>query len=155
MRINPLGDGDLRSNKIEEKKKTSKKRKKGKGVEEKGGFFEILSDSEVNFLEKRLQELVDDIVEAGNDLARSPTLGNLERYRSKIREFLKLLEKRLYKISGKVDLETKKPKLHVVVEEINDRLEEIAKALFEAEKPTINIAAKVGEINGLILDIYE
>ena len=153
MRINPLGDGDLRSNKIE-RKKTIRKGKKAKRSEEKG-FFEILSESELDLLEERLQILVDEIVEAGNELVRSPTPSNLEEYKSKIKDFLKLIEKKLYKISGKMDLKTNMPKLHVVVEEINEKLEELAKALFEAEKGTLNIAAKVGEINGLILDIYE
>ncbi len=153
MRINPLGDGDLRSNKVE-RKKTIRKGKKTERSEGKG-FFEILSESELDLLEERLQILVDEIVEAGNELVRSPTPSNLEEYKSKIKDFLKLIEKKLYKISGKMDLKTNMPKLHVVVEEINEKLEELAKALFEAEKGTLNIAAKVGEINGLILDIYE
>ncbi len=155
MRINPLGDGDLRSSKVESKKTSKKGKKKISGDKEKVGFFEILDETEAELLEKKLEKMVDEIIEAGNDLARSPTPRNLERYKEKIREFLKLIEKRLYKISGKIDIETKRPKLHVIAEKINEKLEELARALFQAEKPTMEIAAKVGEINGLILDIYE
>ena len=153
MRINPLGDGDLKSNKVEEKKKAKKKGKKYSSGVEDVGFFDVLEDVELEVIEKRLAELVDEIVEAGNELSRSPTRRNLEKYKRKIKEFLQLVEKKLYKLSGKVDLETRRPKLHVVVEEINERLEELTKALIEAEKPTINLAARVGEINGLIIDL--
>jgi len=153
VRINPLGDGDLKSNKVEEKKKAKKKGKKYTSGVEDVGFFDVLEDVELEVIERRLAELVDEIVEAGNELSRSPTRRNLERYKRKIKEFLQLVEKKLYKLSGKVDLETRRPKLHVVVEEINERLEELTKALIEAEKPTINLAARVGEINGLIIDL--
>jgi uncharacterized protein YaaR (DUF327 family) len=155
VRINPLEDGDLKSNKIEENKKAGKKgKKKHKTVEEKG-FFEILDDTEADLLEEKIQELVEDIIEAGNELARSPTQKNLMVYKEKIKQFLKLIEKKMYRVSGKMDLETSQPKLHVVVEKVNEKLEELAKALFASERPTLNIAARVGEINGLILNLLK
>ena len=156
MRINPLGESDIKgSGKIEGKKKSSGKGKKRyKTIEEKS-FFEILDDAEVEELERKLQEIVEEIIDAGNELARSPTMKNLKVYKSKIKKFLKLIEKRLYKISGKMDLESSSPKLHVVAEKVNEKLEEIANALFSSERPTLNIAARVGEINGLILDLLK
>ncbi len=153
MRINPLGDGDVKSTKVEEKKKAKKKGFHHKKIVDDVGFFEVLDDVELEALERRLAELVDEIIEAGNDLARSPTRRNLEKYKKKIKEFLKLVEKKLYKLSGRMDLESKKPKLHVVAEEVDKRIAEIAEAVFKAERPTLNIAARVGEINGLILDL--
>ncbi len=153
MRINPLGDGDFKSTKVEEKKKAKKKGFHHKKIVDDVGFFEVLDDVELEALERRLAELVDEIIEAGNDLARSPTRRNLEKYKKKIKEFLKLVEKKLYKLSGRMDLESKKPKLHVVAEEVDKRIAEIAEAVFKAERPTLNIAARVGEINGLILDL--
>ncbi|WP_297510618.1 YaaR family protein [Thermococcus sp.] len=155
MRINPLGDGDLKSGKVEEKKKASKKKgRRYKSVEEKS-FFEVLSDAEAEELEKKIQELVEGIIEAGNELARSPTPRNLEIYKERIKKFLKLVEKKMYRVSGKMDLETSQPKLHVVVEKVNEKLEELAHALFSSERPTLNIAARVGEINGLILNLLK
>ncbi len=153
MRINPLGDGDLKSEKIEEKKRAKRKKKKGAFGVEEPGFFDVLEDVELKALEERLAELVDEIVDAGNELSRSPTRRNLERYKRKVKEFLQLVEKKLYKLSGRMDLETRKPKLHVIVEEINEKLDELTKALLEAERPTLNLAARVGEINGLIIDL--
>ncbi len=44
--------------------------------------------------------------------------------------------------------------LHVVAREINQRLEQIAKDLIEAEKGAIMLAAKVQEIYGLLMDLY-
>ncbi len=155
LRINPLGDGDLRSGKVEEKKKAGKKGKRRyKTIEEKS-FFEVLDDAEAEELERKIQELVEGIIEAGNELARSPTPKNLSVYKDRIKRFLKLLEKKMYRVSGKMDMETRQPKLHIVVEKVNEKLEELAKALFSSERPTLSIAARVGEINGLILDLLK
>ncbi len=156
MRINPLGDKDIEgSRKVEEKKKSSKKRRKYRKAVEEKSFFEVLDDTEIEELEKNLQEIVEGIIKAGNELSRSPTPRNLDIYKEKIKRFLKLIGRKLYRISGKMDLESGSPKIHVVVEKVNEKLEEIADALFSSEKPTLNIAARVGEINGLILDLLK
>ena len=92
---------------------------------------------------------------AGNELVRSPTPQNLSKYKEAIKKFLKLIEKKLYKISGRLDTSTGAPRLHIVVEKIDEKLKELAEAIFSSERATINLASKVEEINGLILDLYK
>ena len=153
MRINPLGDSELRSNKIEEKRKLKKKSKYGRHSINEPDFFDVFEDVEVEALEKRLNEMIDAIIRAGNDLARSPTKKNLAKYKERIREFLKFVEKKLYKVADNMDFSTNKPRLHVIAEKIDEKLEDLTNALLAAERPTLNIMARVGEINGLILDL--
>ena len=153
MRINPLEDGDLKSTGIEGKKKLLKKSKVKSS--EKASFFDVLEEAEAEELEKNLSLLVDEIVASGNELVRSPTPQNLSRYKEAIKKFLKLIEKKLYKISERVDTSTGAPRLHVIVEKIDEKLKELAEAVFSSERVTINLASKVEEINGLILDLYK
>jgi len=153
MRINPLENSEIRSNKVEEKRKLKKKSKYGKRSVNEPDFFDVFEDAEAEALEKRLNEMVDAIIQAGNDLARSPTKRNLTKYKEKIREFLKFVEKKLYKIADNMDFTADKPRLHVIAEKIDRKLEELTNALLAAERPTLNIMARVGEINGLILDL--
>jgi len=153
VRINPLEDGDLKSSGIEKKKKLLKKSRVKSP--EKVSFFDVLEEAEAEELEKKISLIVDEIVSTGNELVRSPTPQNLSKYKEAIKKFLKLIEKKLYKISGKLDTSTGAPRLHIVVEKIDEKLKELAETIFSSERATINLASKVEEINGLILDLYK
>lgn len=106
-------------------------------------------------IRKTIEELVNEVVEAGNDFVRSPTQDNLKKYKERIKNILKYVEKNLYKIAGKYDFNVSQPRLHIIAEQIDERLMQISSLLMEAEKDTIKLAQKVGEINGLLFDIYK
>ncbi|HOJ88037.1 MAG TPA: YaaR family protein [Pseudothermotoga sp.] len=148
MRINPLEDGNFKSSEVKRKKQI-----KSKALSEisRSGFFEILEDVEEEKIDELLEDLIKKVVNTGNELVRSPTQENFKNYRESIKEFLKLIEKRLYKVGRQLSNDID---LHVVAREINQRLEQIAKDLIEAEKGAIMLAAKVQEIYGLLMDLY-
>lgn len=113
-----------------------------------------MKDISVEQFEKLLKEALEEVIESGNELVRSPTPSNLKRYKNAIKEFLKLVEKKLYKLSGSFDMTSGKAKLHVVVEEVNEKLMDLAEKIMKNEWQTINLAARIEEINGLILNLY-
>lgn len=154
MRIDPTGDPKIKNEAIKKKKKAKKKNKVG-FANETPGFFDVLLDVEEEKINAELERIVNEILDAGNDFVRSPTPDSLRRYKEKIKKFLKLIEKKMYKLSGKLDYNTNTPRLHVVVEEIDNKLQNLAEKLITTEAGTINFAAKVEEINGLILDLYK
>jgi len=134
-----------------EKVKRSGKRSTKK---EATGFFEVLSEKECELLEERLQETLSEILDSGNAFVRSPTERNLKRYKEAIKRFLMLLEKRLYRIKDSYDVRQKRVRLNQIAEVVDERLKEIAERLMENERSTLNFAARVDEINGLLLDLY-
>lgn len=148
VRINPLEDGNFKSSEVKRKKQI---KSKSLGEVSKSGFFEILEDVEEERLDELLEQLIKKVINAGNELVRSPTQENFKNYRESIKEFLKVIEKRLYKIGRQI---SKDIDLHVVGQEIDQRLEQIAKDLIEAEKGAIMLAARVQEIYGLLMDLY-
>ncbi|HEY8543140.1 MAG TPA: DUF327 family protein, partial [Pseudothermotoga sp.] len=117
MRIDPLEDGKFKSSEVKRKKQI-----KSKGLSEvsKSGFFEILEDVEEEKLDELLEQLIKKVVNSGNELVRSPTQENFKNYRESVKEFLKVIEKRLYKVGKQV---SKDIDLHVVGQEIDQRLE--------------------------------
>ncbi|PLV57184.1 YaaR family protein [Thermotoga sp. SG1] len=151
MRIDPLGGESLKNQEVKGKKS---KRTSRTGEVEKKEFFDIMKDISVEQFEKLLEEAVEEVIESGNELVRSPTPSNLKRYKNAIREFLKLVEKKLYKLSGSFDMTSGKAKLHVVVEEVNEKLMNLTEKIMKNEWQTINLAARIEEINGLILNLY-
>jgi len=151
VRIDPLGGESLKNQEVKGKK--SKKTSRT-GKIERREFFDIMRDVSVEQFEKLLEEAVEEVIESGNELVRSPTPSNLKRYKNAIKEFLKLVEKRLYKLSGSFDMTTGRAKLHVVVEEVNEKLMDLTEKIMKNEWQTINLAARIEEINGLILNLY-
>jgi len=136
-------------------KKVKKAKKHGKKEKiESAGFLDVLSEAELKNLEEKIEESVDEVLSTGNVFARSPTRKNFEAYKQAIKKFLKLIEKRLYKMKEGVDVRSGRTRLNMVAEIVDEKLMEIAKRLFENEKSTLGFAAKVEEIKGLLLDLY-
>jgi Uncharacterized protein conserved in bacteria len=61
-------------------------------------FFEVLEEAEEEKLDELLERLIRQVVKSGNNLVRSPTQENFRSYRESIKDFLKVIEKKLYKI---------------------------------------------------------
>ncbi len=153
MYINPTGN-----NKSENSKKTKKsKRKKSSSVNSNSiedGFFDILSNTEYKITEREIKKLMDEILNFGNRFVKSPTQNNLKNYKHSIKEFLKKIEKKLYKVKEDIDMENDSPRLHVIAEVVDNKIKEITDAVMNKEKNTLFYASRVEEINGLLLDLY-
>lgn len=117
---------------------------------ESKGFSDFITEEE----EKDMNVLVKEIIETGNSFSRSPSQENLESYKKKIKLFLKLIEKRLYTITGVTSIENRRAKLYFIVDKVNKEFEDLSKKIFDSERSTIYFAARVSEINGLIMDLY-
>ncbi len=140
MRINPADEG---AQPVEPKRTKDVKKLKN-------GFEYFLEEEE----EKDLNLIVEEIIESGNALSRSPTEENMNVYKKKIRSFLAIVKKRLYKFSEVKNFEEKKTRFYFIVDQIDKQIEELSKKIMESEKSTIYFASKIGEINGLIMDLY-
>jgi len=149
LRVNPAGNNPPREIGKRKSKKVSGSHGRYSKVEGKG-FADFLDEEE----EKDLSTLINEIFESGNAFSRSPSEKNLKDYKRKIKEFLKLIEKRLYTMTELSSIENKKAKLYFIVDKINSNLEEMSKKIFSSEKTTIYFASKVGDINGLLMDLY-
>lgn len=149
LRVNPAGNNPSQEIRKGKNKKISGSHGRYSKIEGKG-FADFLDEEE----EKDLNALINEILESGNAFSRSPSEKNLNDYKHKIKEFLRLVEKRLYTITELSSIENKKAKLYFIVDKINSELEEMSKRIFNSERATLYFASKVGEINGLLMDLY-
>ncbi len=129
-------------------KKVSKSKLSARASQETG-FLDVLEEVEEETYNQLLEKAIRSVVETGNDLIRSPTEDNFKKYRESVKQFLKLVEKKLYKIERERGID-----LHVVASQVNEKLNEIADALLQAESGAIKLSAKVEEIYGLLINIY-
>lgn len=119
-------------------------------------FQEILADE--NDDERRrqlLQELLEDVDRKGRELVENRTVESLFAYKNMVKSFieeavdygLKVAEKRGYGRAGRT-------KVLRSVENIDEKLLQLTDLVLQKETKHISILGKVGEIKGLLVNLY-
>ena len=102
-----------------------------------------------------MTRLLGDISSAGDRLARSRNLRDMAKYKMLIRKFLQeavdfgmgLKQSHTWNRFG----EGRKLK---IVETIDEKLIELAEEILNSEKSSIDLLDKIGEIKGLLINLY-
>lgn len=101
--------------------------------------------------------LKDEVDIAADNLKANPNLAQIELYRQKLGNFMRYVSKNNYEVLTKRrpgrDRRTGKPAYYVQIRVINEKLEKLTSDLLYNHSETINILARVEEINGLIVDL--
>lgn len=146
--------------KVEKSSKSSKTSSINKGAivktEEKPkiSFTEILAIKDYDQQKQELQKALDEIDKKGQDLVENRTVENLYAYKDLIKGFieetvmkgLEIKERRGFSRSGRT-------KVMRTVAEVDAKLLELTNLILKREHKEINVLKKVGEIQGLLVNI--
>ncbi|WP_413380229.1 YaaR family protein [Alkalihalobacillus sp. 1P02AB] len=118
-------------------------------------FSEVMSGKRDQAAEHRLRELMGKIEDQGKTLSETRTVEELRKYKQLIKEFvgeavehgLSLEEKRGFNRRGRT-------KIYKIVEQVDQKLLDLTNAVLEKEKKGLDILDMVGEIKGLLINIY-
>lgn len=106
-------------------------------------------------LQAKVDALLEDITLQGNRLAEHMDIRDMKRYRGLIKDFLNEVVYRSHKFSRENFLDRKgRHRVYGIIRLIDSNLDELATELVNEEKDHISILAKIGEIRGLLLDIF-
>ncbi len=157
MRIEPP-DKNIDQNKDSAKVRRKKLRKsvgKDTSLEETWeGFMDVLDDIQLEKAEEEAKKYLQLVLSSGNRFSRSPTHRHFLDYKESMRKFLQFIEKGLYRIREDAGMDVDFPKLYMIAEVVDEKMHQVAQLLINNEKNTIVFAAKVEEMNGLIIDLY-
>lgn len=96
-----------------------------------------------------------DITAQGDRIARHMDIRDMRKYRELIREFMNEVVFRSHKFSRENFLDRKgRHRVYGIIKLIDANLDELAQELVKDEKDHITILNKIGEIRGLLLDIF-
>ncbi|KAB2489590.1 YaaR family protein [Priestia endophytica] len=118
--------------------------------------FQDLVGKQANKLQlQQLQQLMAGIEDQGQRLARSRTLREMAKYKMLIRRFIKeavefgldLKDSRSFSYDGQTQKLT-------TVEEIDEKLIELTKDITNQQANSISLLKKLGEIKGLLINLY-
>ena len=116
--------------------------------------FTLTSAIEDADLQSKVERLLKDINVQGKLIARHMDIREMKRYRGLIKDFLNEIVNRSHKFSRENFLDHRgRHRVYGIIRLIDQNLDELAQELVEDEKNQIDILSRIGEIEGLLLDI--
>jgi uncharacterized protein YaaR (DUF327 family) len=119
-------------------------------------FQQILKSEGKEIKQQELQQLLDKITEQGNRLARCRSFQDLAKFKRLIQEFLKRTVSHGYRLdtahSFGFNGQNRQLKL---VKEVDQKLLELTEEVMGQEKKSVKILELVGELKGLLINIYQ
>lgn len=125
-------------------------------VEQKDSEFKftLISHIEEKDLQQKLTGLMDEITKQGEKISKHMDIKDMKQYRGLIKDFLNEVVNRSHEFSRENFLDRRgRHRVYGIVKLVNKNLDDLAGELVKDEKDNINILGKVGEIQGLLLDI--
>lgn len=121
-----------------------------------GSFkFMLASHIEESQLQERLTAMMEEITMQGEKLAKHRDVKDMKRYRGLIKDFLNEIVNRSHEFSRENFLDRKgRHRVYGIIRLVDKNLDELAQELVKDEKDNLSILEKIGEIRGLLLDIF-
>ncbi len=117
--------------------------------------FTLMSKISEEGLQERLSLLFDDITMQGKRISKHMDVRDMKKYRGLIKEFMNEIINRSHKFSRENFLDRKgRHRVYGIIRLIDQNLDELAEELMREEKDHISVLGKIGEIRGLLLDIF-
>jgi uncharacterized protein len=128
-----------------------------KQVQQTDGNFKFMLASHIAEadLQVRLNTLMEEITMQGNKLSKRMDVRDMKKYRSLIKEFMNEIINRSHEFSRENFLDRKgRHRVYGIIKLVNETLDQLAMELVKDEKDHIAILSKIGEIKGLLMDIF-
>nr|WP_144921532.1 YaaR family protein [Paenibacillus bovis] len=118
-------------------------------------FSEVMAKGRENIVYERMAQLRIEIEQQGQKLAKSQTIEDFKKYKQLVKSFmedavgsgLQLEEQRGLDWRGRT-------KVYKIVKEVDKKLIDLANTVLDKEQRGLDILALVGEIQGLLINIY-
>lgn len=126
-------------------------------VPEANGDFKFVLMSRVSDenLQAHLTSLMDEITMQGERISKKKDIKDMRKYRSLIKEFMNEVVSRSHAFSRENFLDRKgRHRVYGIIRRVDETLDELAQELVKEEKDNLTILQKIGDIRGLILDIF-
>ena len=106
-------------------------------------------------LQTKINNMLNDINVQGKLIARHMDIREMKKYRGLIIDFLNEIVNRSHKFSRENFLDRRgRHRVYGIIRLVDENLDQLAQELMKDEKDNLAILNKIGEIRGLLLDIF-
>ena len=117
--------------------------------------FVLTSRIEDESLAERLNLMMQDIVQQGERISKKKDIRDMQKYRVLIKEFMNEIVSRSHTFSRENFLDRRgRHRVYGIIRRVDETLDELAQELVRDESDNISILDKIGQIEGLLLDIF-
>ena len=117
--------------------------------------FTLASQIEESSLQDRLTSMMEQITMQGERLSKHRDVKDMRKYRGLIKDFMNEVVSRSHEFSRENFLDRRgRHRVYGIIRLVNQTLDDLAKELVKDEQDNITILGKIGEIRGLLLDIF-
>ena len=117
--------------------------------------FTLASHIEEAELQSRLTSLMEEITMQGDRIAKRKDIRDMRKYRGLIKEFMNEVVSRSHSFCRENFLDRRgRHRVYGIIRLVDETLDELAKELVKEESDNLTILNKIGEIRGLLLDIF-
>lgn len=121
-----------------------------------GNFrFTLVSRIEEQDLQNALMGMMEEITRQGDKLAKHRDIKDMKRYRALVKGFLNEIINRSHAFARENFLDRRgRHRVYGIIRLVDKNLDELAQELVKDEQDNLSILEKIGEIRGLLLDIF-
>ena len=117
--------------------------------------FMLVSNIAEQELQQKIGGLMSQIDEQGKKISKKKDIRDMRRYRELIKELLNEVIYRSHEFSRENFLDRSgRHRVYGIIRLVDKNLDELAEELMKDEQDNISILSKIGEIQGLLLDIF-
>ena len=126
-------------------------------VQQGDGQFKFVLTSRIadEGLAERLNLMMQDIVQQGERISKKKDIRDMQKYRILIKEFMNEIVSRSHAFSRENFLDRRgRHRVYGIIRRVDETLDELAQELVKEQSDNISILDKIGQIEGLLLDIF-
>lgn len=117
--------------------------------------FMLTSSIQEKELQEKLTSLMSQIIEQGNRISKKKDIRDMKRYRGLIKEFMNEIVNRSHSFTRENFLDKRgRHRIYGIVRLVDENLDALAQELVKEEADNMEVLAKIGEIRGLLLDLF-
>jgi uncharacterized protein len=129
--------------------------KKNQVATESISFSEVMGKKRENLLYDKFTKMAKEIEDQGKVLSESRTVEDLKRYKKMVKSFLEEAVQNGLQLENQRGFNRRgRTKVYKIVKEVDAKLMQLTNEVLKKEEKGLNILNLVGEVQGLLINIY-
>ncbi|MGN2274110.1 YaaR family protein [Priestia megaterium] len=126
-----------------------------KEVSSSASFTGVMVKKQKELTYEHLTQVINKIEEQGKQLVKSHTIDSLRKYKTLVKQFMNEVVKNSFELNEERGFNHRgTTKVYKLVKEVDTKLVDLTNDILQKEKDSLNLLKRVGEIQGLLINMY-